>query len=109
MAKKKTTKKATTTKTDSTGNRAAKPRQKRVALTYDAPDASSVAVTGSFCGWDEGVPLKKDRSGRWKTTLTLSPGDYEYRFLVDGEWRDDPNCTERTVNRYGTQNCILHA
>lgn len=108
MTKKKTTNKKTKTK-KAPSKTARTARQKRVQVTYDAPDAGSVAVTGSFCGWDRGVPLKKDRSGTWKTTLTLPPGDYEYRFLVDGEWRDDPNCTERTVNRFGTENCILHA
>jgi len=25
------------------------------------------------------------------TTVELKPGTHHYRFLVDGEWRDDPN------------------
>lgn len=104
MTKKKTTKKRTTKKTTSPRS----PGKKRVRLSYEAPNASSVAVTGTFCGWDDGVPLKKDGSGRWKTTLTLPSGEYQYRFLVDGEWRDDPNCTEKAPNRFGTVNCILH-
>jgi hypothetical protein len=27
---------------------------------------------------------------------------------VDGEWRDDPNCTERVPNPFGSENCVLH-
>lgn len=99
---KKTKSKATTP------SRARPSGRKRVALSYDAPNAGAVAVTGSFCGWDDGVPLKKDRSGRWKTTLTLPKGDHEYRFVVDGEWRDDPNCSDRIPNRFGSENCVLH-
>jgi len=25
-----------------------------------------------------------------------------------GEWRDDPNCTDRTPNRFGSENCVVH-
>jgi hypothetical protein len=54
------------------------------------------------------VALKKDSGGRWKGTLSLPPGEHEYRFRVDGEWRDDPKCSERIPNRYGSENCIVH-
>ena len=67
-----------------------------------------VRVTGSFCDWESNsVALKKDRKGNWKTKLELIPGRYEYRFLVDGEWRDDPNCSERSPNGFGSDNCVL--
>ncbi|MXW77650.1 MAG: hypothetical protein F4Z57_01385, partial [Gemmatimonadetes bacterium] len=41
--------------------------------------------------------------------VTLPLGKHEYRFVVDGEWRDDPQCEERRPNSFGTTNCILHA
>jgi 1,4-alpha-glucan branching enzyme len=67
-----------------------------------------VSVTGSFCGWGPvGHPLRRDRHGVWKTTLALPPGRYEYRFLVDGQWQDDPACPERVPNGFGTENCVL--
>jgi hypothetical protein len=34
----------------------------------------------------------------------LEPGTHHYRFLVDGEWRDDPECALRTQNPYGGEN-----
>jgi 1,4-alpha-glucan branching enzyme len=83
-----------------------KPKRRRVEL--EAPDAQAVAVTGSFCGWaPEGLPLKKGRRGVWKATLQLPPGRYEYRFVVDGEWRDDPLADERVPNPFGSENCVL--
>lgn len=65
-------------------------------------------VTGTFCDWQEGYPLKREKKGLWKATLTLAPGRYEYRFVVDGEWRNDPHCTECVPNPFGTENCVLH-
>jgi 1,4-alpha-glucan branching enzyme len=85
------------------------PRKKRVVFTLEAPEAQRVLVTGTFCDWQtDSCVLKKDRKGTWKATLSLPPGRHEYRFLVDGEWRDDPNCAERVTNPFGTENCILH-
>jgi Glycogen recognition site of AMP-activated protein kinase len=73
------------------------------------PGAHSVVVTGSFCEWDrKGRPLNPDQHGDvWATILTLPPGRYEYRLLVDGEWRDDPNCKKRVQNSFGSQNCVF--
>ncbi len=66
-------------------------------------------VTGTFCDWQtDSLHLRKVKKGVWKRTLSLPPGRYEYRFLVDGEWHDDPKCTDRAPNAFGTENCILH-
>jgi 1,4-alpha-glucan branching enzyme len=87
---------------------ATSPTLKKHKIAVEAPDARSVVVTGSFCGWvAEGFPLKKGRKGVWEGTLALPPGRYEYRLLVDGEWRDDPACRERVPNGFGTENCVL--
>jgi 1,4-alpha-glucan branching enzyme len=83
-------------------------RAKRRIVALDAPDAQTAAVTGSFCGWDPVAhPLKRNRHGVWKTTLMLPPGHYEYRFLVDGQWQDDPTCPERIPNPFGSENCVF--
>jgi len=74
---------------------------------FAAGNAKSVAVTGSFCGWTpEGRLLKHEGNGTWECTLTLPPGRYEYRFLVDGIWCDDPACADRVPNPFGSENCV---
>jgi 1,4-alpha-glucan branching enzyme len=81
---------------------------RRVTLTYDMPDAQSVSVAGDFCDWQtDRCHLKKDKKGLWTTTITLPPGRYEYRFVVDGEWVNDPKCDDRTPNEFGGENCVL--
>ena len=45
--------------------------------------------------------------GRWVKELMLAPGRYEYRFVVNGEWLDDPNAKEVTPNPHGGVNAVL--
>ena len=72
-----------------------------------APEAQAVQLAGDFTGWELSlVSLKKQKSGWWKTTVALEAGSHQYRFLVDGQWRDDPDCTARVPNQFGTENCV---
>ena len=50
------------------------------------------------------IPMAK---GRWAKNLTLPPGIYEYRLLVDGEWMTDPLARETVANPFGSENSIL--
>ncbi len=81
---------------------------RRVTFRLEAPAASQVWVSGSFCDWgSDCFPMKRGQGGLWTTTMSLAPGRYEYRFLVDGHWWDDPACVERVWNQFGSQNCVL--
>lgn len=81
---------------------------KKQTFAYTAPTAHSVLLAGDFTRWlKHPIPLHKQANGTWTTTANLAPGTYHYRFLVDGEWRDDPNCTLRINNPFGTQNAVL--
>jgi 1,4-alpha-glucan branching enzyme len=81
--------------------------KKKITFSLHAPNARSVALAGSFDGWEQNpVPLKRQKNGLWKTTLALGPGTYEYRFLVDGQWCDDPECSSRVPNPFGAENCV---
>jgi 1,4-alpha-glucan branching enzyme len=72
-----------------------------------APQARSVFLAGSFNQWNRSShPLKKDKQGIWKISLPLDPGQYEYRFFVDGEWQNDPDCSSFIENPFGTLNCL---
>ncbi len=84
-----------------------KAAKKKVTFTYSAPGADTVLLAGDFTGWQQApVAMKKDKSGVWKKTVSLPPGKYEYRLIVDGEWLDDPQCPNRVSNQFGGQNCL---
>ena len=50
--------------------------------------------------------LQKDAGGVWRTEVELPPGTHHYRFIVDGQWTDDPDCTLRVPNPYGGENMV---
>jgi 1,4-alpha-glucan branching enzyme len=79
----------------------------KVTFALQAPEAKEVRVAGTFTDWEQAaMTLRKQKDGTWKKTVALPPGTYEYRFMVDGEWRDDPACPMRRPNHFGSQNCI---
>lgn len=79
----------------------------KVTFALQAPEAKEVRLAGCFTKWEQSpLPLRKQKNGIWKTTVSLPPGSYEYRFLVDGRWTDDPACPTRRPNEFGTENCV---
>ncbi len=52
------------------------------------------------------ITMQKEADGIWRATVELEPGQHQYRFLVDGEWRDDPECSLRVPNPYGGQDAV---
>lgn len=82
--------------------------KKVVAFKYAAPLAKRVCVAGSFNNWDTGLlSAKKDTKGNWMVKISLNPGRYEYKFVVDGSWLNDPNCKEIAANNLGSTNSVL--
>lgn len=53
--------------------------------------ASDVSVSGTFTNWQ---PMKlypnPNDPGMWGVSLTLPPGNYSYKYIIDGEWTLDP-------------------
>jgi 1,4-alpha-glucan branching enzyme len=94
-------------KSDGTTRTKAKILNKKVPFEYLAPEAQEVYLTGEFNNWDTiANPMKKDKKGIWKTTISLKPGRYEYRFIADDNWENDPSCAGCVPNEFGTLNCI---
>lgn len=74
-----------------TEKKAAAVKKVTVNLEADCPLATTVSVAGSFNNWMVDVDmLKKDKkSGLWKIKLELLPGEYEYKFVCDGQYWDE--------------------
>ncbi len=76
-------------------------------FTFSAPGAGSVQLAGDFTHWQERpINLHKGTDGTWRATVELTPGMHYYRFLVDGQWRDDPECALRTPNPFGSEDMM---
>jgi hypothetical protein len=48
-----------------------------------------------------------DGAGSYKAEICLKPGEYEYKFVVDGEWLLDEANPEFFPNDFGTLNSVL--
>jgi 1,4-alpha-glucan branching enzyme len=81
--------------------------QRKIKFELSVPEAKEVSLVGNFNQWNsQANSMKKDKKGIWKTTLSLEPGRYEYRFLVDTNWENDPSCSCCVANEFGGENCV---
>lgn len=83
--------------------------KKRVNFTFRGAPGSRVYLAGDFNNWSTSAKELKDRQqeGKYRATLYLAPGVYEYKLVVDGVWCVDPSCREWTKNPVGSLNSIL--
>jgi len=64
-------------------------------------------IAGDFNQWNlSSHPLKIDNKGIWRISIALNPGQYEYRFFVDGEWQNGPSCSSFVENPFGTSSSL---
>jgi 1,4-alpha-glucan branching enzyme len=83
-------------------------KKSSVPFSARLPAASDVRISGDFTGWTRGgIPLWNEGDGSWRTVLSLLPGIYEYRLVIDGDWADHREAPARVSNPYGGENCIL--
>lgn len=85
----------------------------RQAVTFVWHDhqAGQVQVLGSWDAWRApGLRLAAIEPGVWRGVLSLpAPGDYQYKFLVDGAvWLDDPANPHKAWDGYGGFNSYFH-
>jgi 1,4-alpha-glucan branching enzyme len=75
----------------------------------EAPFAESVKLAADFTEWEKfPLDMMKSEDGVWYTTVPLPPGHYSYRFIVDGEWCDDPRSMLRLhSNPFGRANAVM--
>jgi len=72
-------------------------------------EAKNVFVTGSFNNWALGNDeyRLKNIDGIWRIDLPLKPGLYEYQFIVDGIWTEDPINHRKQRNQFGDNNSLV--
>lgn len=92
---------------------AVQPDPREVQVHFQDDDAADVRIAGDFNGWvpDKDVLSRVDAEGAhrvWTKVLVLPPGTYQYRYIVDGEWRTDPGNPESTPGPMGQPNSVLH-
>ncbi len=78
-----------------------------VVFVYKNPNARTVYLSGDFVKWDpKGVPMKRQPDGTFVAVVKLEPGTYQYKFVVDGVWMEDPDNPDKVDDGYGGFNSV---
>lgn len=81
---------------------------KTVQFELDQPAASQVFLAGEMTDWDQGKkPMIKSADGKWRVAVDLSPGQWVYKFVVDGQWIADPATSDNDADGNGGRHSFL--
>jgi chromosome partitioning protein len=87
------------------------PRQTKdgVVFSYYDPLAKDVQLAGDFSDWKPmgQLMVHKKNNHVWIGTVSLKPGTYQYKFIVDGEWKVDPCNSDVAISEHGTNNSTV--
>jgi 1,4-alpha-glucan branching enzyme len=70
------------------------------------PNAKNVVLAGNFNAWNPGELFMEKKQNGWQLYYVLGPGNYEYKFIVDGKWITDP-ANPNTTGEGETMNSFL--
>ncbi len=83
---------------------------KDIIFTIDAPPDAKVQIAGDFNSWKPEALHYRDHFGNpaWQKLFSLTPGMYQYKYLVNGKWITDPGNTETIQNGFGETNSLVN-
>jgi hypothetical protein len=71
-------------------------------------EAEKVIIAGSFNNWnEEAFQMQKTEFG-WQLKLQVKPGEYQYKFIVDGNWITDPDNPHQVRNEFDGFNSVMN-
>lgn len=83
--------------------------RRRVEFVIEDAPGKTVGVAGSFNDWNPESKVLSDKNsdGVYRGFLMLLPGVYEYKFVVNGDWRLDERNPNFAPNDLGTLNSVI--
>ena len=79
-----------------------------VMFVIRAAGATRVQIAGDFNDWNpDRTPLMHVDRDTFQIKVPLMPGKYQYRYVVDGNWRNDPDNHNVEMNPYGELNNVI--
>ncbi len=79
-----------------------------MAFVVRANGASNVRLAGDFNDWNpERSQLQRLDADTFHIKLPLSPGRYQYRYVIDGRWENDPANEWIEHNPFGEVNNVV--
>lgn len=79
---------------------------RKITFKYRNSEAKEVKLAGDFNDWKSQTMTKRGKQD-WLVNLQLSPGKYNYKFIVDGSWTKDPRNAKSQTDNYGSEHSII--
>ena len=78
-------------------------------FVFHAPEAKSVSIVGNFNNWvpTEDYRMNRNEDGTWSKVINLEPGQYQYKYIVDGMWIEDNRNPKISIDPYGGKNSVI--
>ena len=82
---------------------------KGVVFRLEAPADATVEIAGDFNNWiPESLSRKKLRGKSvWHKAISLKPGAYEYKYVINGNWISDPTNDNMVDDHQGGKNSLI--
>jgi 1,4-alpha-glucan branching enzyme len=81
-----------------------------VRFALQRPEATTVAIAGSFNQWSPTAnPLTRERPrSPWSAVVQLPPGEHLFMFVINGtEWISPPFAVDYVDDGFGAQNGVV--
>ena len=78
----------------------------KVVFTFKTDiKATSVFLAGNFNNWSTSAMPMQLVDGIWQLAITLEPGSYQYKFVINGTtWKEDPEAPSYVDDGFGGKN-----
>jgi enterochelin esterase-like enzyme len=79
-----------------------------VTFSLEAPEARQVFLAGEMTDWERHKQaMTRGADGIWRLQLDLAPGQWLYKFIVDGRWVHDPATPDHDADGQGGQHSFV--
>jgi chromosome partitioning protein len=84
--------------------------ERQIVFTLEAPESARVQIAGDFNNWVPDPLHLTDSLDRpvWQKVVSLKPGSYQYKYLIDGRWVPDPANDKTAPDFLGGANSIIN-
>jgi 1,4-alpha-glucan branching enzyme len=80
----------------------------KVKFFWRNPSAHRVYLVGDFNRWDEhSHPMRKMADEKFELALDLPPGQYQFKYLADGIYWNDPDADDYVDNYWGSEDSVI--
>lgn len=86
------------------------PKEGNIAHTFSlkTPSAKAVYLAGEMSDWKDNVfKMQQGENDNWSLTLYLPQGAWQYKFVVDGQWKYDESNPKTTDDGFDGLNSVI--